>query len=143
MAEPGDRDRFRPKALGNFGIVQFGIQNFDRHIAMKRLVQRPIDRTHAPAAYPVQYPVLADILPDHNGYIVAETRRGSFLLGQKRYDDLKRSVDCVDLERSGPAPKVAGSERPDLDVIEVVLDALVGRAGDDDLARSGDLVLDP
>ena len=77
MAEAGDRDRFRPKAFGNFRIVQFGIQNFDRHIAMKRLVQRPIDRAHAPAADPVQYPILADILPDHNGYIVAETTPGA------------------------------------------------------------------
>jgi hypothetical protein len=48
MAEPGNSDRFGPEALGDFRVVQFGIEDFDGHIAMEHLVHGAVDRAHTP-----------------------------------------------------------------------------------------------
>ena len=118
MAEPGDGDRFGPEPLGDFWIVQFGIQNFDRHLAMERFVQRPIDRAHAAAANPVQDPVLADILPDHSGYIVAETMRNWYARCRCRsLSTIARSwTFCVVLRKCKATPEVVSAlDRVDLE----------------------------
>ena len=83
MAEARDGDGFRAEALGDFRIVQLGVENFDGDLAVQDLVHRAIHGPHAAASDAVEDVILADGAPDHDwfsagrpGREISQSRRG-------------------------------------------------------------------
>ena len=122
---------FGAEPLGDFGIVQLGVEDFDRDFAMQRLVDGAVDRAHAAAADAIQDAVLADVLPDHDPLNLEEIAAGSRRPGV--------SSRALQLESAWRDPAGSRAERRRF---HFRLDALVGRAGDHNLARAGHFVLD-
>jgi hypothetical protein len=66
MIEPRDGDGFRAEAFGDLGIVQLGVEDFNRDFAMQRLVNGLVDRAHTATADTVEDAVFADVLTNHS-----------------------------------------------------------------------------
>ena len=65
MIEARDGDGFGAEAPGDFRIVQLGVEDLDRDIAVEGVVEGAKDRAHAAPPHPIKHAVLADVLPDH------------------------------------------------------------------------------
>src|SRR5262245_46547094 len=65
MIELGQHQRFATEALNGVLIDQVGVQQFDRHATIERLIDSLIDGTHTAPADLLDDAVLTDGLPNH------------------------------------------------------------------------------
>ena len=67
MVQLREGDRFGPEALQRFGLGHVPVQDFDRDLALQRIVDGAVDGAHAAASEPVEDSVFADRTADHLG----------------------------------------------------------------------------
>ena len=65
MAQTRERDRFTAEALEDVRVAQFGIEDLDGDVAVERLVDGLVDRSHASAPEAIDDAVFAEGFSEH------------------------------------------------------------------------------